>query len=145
MKYQPEFTWDEMTGEAMCILKDDKNRIFVGTAQCHPSDYDMASERTGCELAFRRAKLEYLRTIRDAELKPALAALQHLYASMVHSTHFEANSYEARTIRKHIHQIKFDLATTKEMIASEYQGISEYIAGKDKIYQHIRAKKIGQN
>ena len=64
---------------------------------------------------------------------------------MVHSTHFEANSYEARTIRKHIHQIKFDLATTKEMIASEYQGISEYIAGKDKIYQHIRAKKIGQN
>ena len=100
----------------------------------------MASERTGCELAFRRAKLEYFRTIRDAELKPALAALEHLYASMVHSTHFEANSYEARTIRKHIHQIKFDLTTIKEMIASEYQGITDYIKGKDKVYQRIRNK-----
>ena len=140
MKYQPEFTWNEMTGESTCVLTDDKNRVFVGTAQCHPNDYDMASERTGCELAFRRAKLEYFRTIRDAELKPALAALEHLYASMVHSTHFEANSYEARTIRKHIHQIKFDLTTIKEMIASEYQGITDYIKGKDKVYQRIRNK-----
>lgn len=146
MKYQPEFSWDEMTGEATCILTDDKNRVYVGTAQCHPNDYDMASERTGCELAFRRAKLEYLRTVRDAEIKPALAALEHLYACMVHSTHFEANSYEARTIRKHIHQTKFDLTTIKEMIASEYQGITDYIKGKEKVYQRIRSQEhSGQN
>lgn len=146
MKYQPEFSWDEMTGEATCILTDDKNRVFTGTAQCHPNDYDMASERTGCELAFRRAKLEYLRTVRDAEIKPALAALEHLYACMVHSTHFEANSYEARMIRKHIHQTKFDLTTIKEMIASEYQGITDYIKGKEKVYQRIRSQEhSGQN
>ena len=140
MKYKPKFSWHPDNGTAICVLKDDKGRVFVGEAFCNPEDSDMMSERTGCELAFRRAKLEYLRTIRDAELKPALAALKHLYACMVHSTHFEANSYESRTIRKHIHQIEFDLATTKEMIANEYQGISDYIKGKDKVYQRIRNK-----
>ena len=140
MKYQPEFSWDEATGEAVCILVDDKNRTFIGQAYCHPNDIDMMSERTGCELAFRRAKLQYLRTVRDAEIKPALEALEHLYACMVHSTHFEANSYEARTIRKHIRQTKFDLATTKEMIANEYQEITDYIQGKDRIYIRIRQK-----
>ena len=138
--HKPEFSWDETTGNAVCILVDEKNRTFIGEACCHPNDIDMMSERTGCELAFRRAKLQYLRTIRDAEIKPALAALEHLYASMIHSTHFESNSYEAKTIRKHIHQTKFDLTTIKEMIAYEYQGITDYIKGKDKIYQRLRNK-----
>lgn len=144
-KYEPEFSWDEESGSAICVLTDKKNRIFVGEATCHEHDADMKSERTGCELAFRRAKLQYLRTVRDADIKPALAALQHLYGCMAHSTNFEANSYEARTIRKHIHQTEFELATIKEMIASEYQGITDYIKGKDKVYQRIRSKKNGQN
>lgn len=101
-KYDPEFSWDAESGTAICILTDEKGRTFIGEATCHPNDEDMMSERTGCELAFRRAKLQYLRTVRDAEIKPALFALEHLYASMVHSTHFEAKSYESRTIRKHI-------------------------------------------
>ena len=144
-KYKPEFTWDDENKIAVCILTDDKNRTFIGEATCHTNDMDFASERTGCELAFRRAKLQYLRTVRDADLKPALGALEHLYASMVHSTHFDANSYEAKTIRKHIRQIRFDLDTIKEMIAYEYQGITDYIKGKDKIYQRLRAKDNGQN
>lgn len=57
MKYKPEWSWDEESKTAVCILRDDKGRIFVGEATCHPNDYDMSSERTGCELAFRRAKL----------------------------------------------------------------------------------------
>lgn len=56
-KYTPEFTWDEESGSAICIIKDEKNRVFIGEAICHPDDQDMISERTGCELAFRRAKL----------------------------------------------------------------------------------------
>ncbi len=142
---QPDFSWDEENKIAVCIITDEKGRVFVGESTCHPEDYDMASERTGCELAYRRAKLEYLRTVRDADIKPALAALQHLYACMVHSTHFEVNSYEARTIRKHIRQTEFDLTTIKEMIAYEYQGITAYIKGKDKLYQRIRSKENGQN
>ena len=141
MKYkEPNFSWDEASGVATCVLTDDKGRVFVGEATCHPGDSDMISERTGCELAFRRAKIEYFRAVRDADLKPALAALQHLYGCMAHSTKFSANSYEARTIRKHIYQIKFELTTIKEMIAHEYQGITEYIKGKDRIYKRIRLR-----
>ena len=70
--YKPEFSWEEETGVAICVLTDEKGRVFVGEATCHSQDTDMKSERTGCELAFRRAKLQYLRTIRDSELKPAL-------------------------------------------------------------------------
>ena len=140
MNYTPDFSWHPESGTAICVLKDYKGRTFVGEAMCHPDDLDMKSERTGCELAFRRAKLEYLRTVRDTELKPALKALKHLYGCMTHSTNFNANSYEARTIRKHIHQIAFELTTIKEEIAYEYQGITDYIKGKDRIYKHIRER-----
>ena len=140
MEYKPEFSWDTESGTAVCILTDDKHRTFIGEATCHTNDFDMMSERTGCELAFRRAKLSYWRTVRDSEIKPALEALKHLYACMAHSTKFEANSYEARTIRKHIHQITFELTTIKELIASEYQGITDYIKGKDAVYNRIRKK-----
>ena len=141
-KSKPEFTWDEENKIATCVLTDEKKRVFVGEASCHENDLDMASERTGCELAFRRAKLQYLRTVRDADIKPALKALKHLYGCMAHSTKFSAKSYEAKTIRKHIHQLEFELATIKEMIAYEYQGITDYIKGKEKIYIRLRN---GQN
>lgn len=141
MKYQPEFTWDEENKTATCVLTDDSGRIFIGEATCHPTDYDMSSERTGCELAFHRAKIQYLRAVRDNELKPALKALKHLYGSMTHSTHFEAKSYEARTMRKHIYQTTFDLTTIKEEIAYEYQWITDYIKGKERLYKSIRAKR----
>ena len=43
-------------------------------------------------------------------------------------------------MRKHIHQTTFDLATIKEEIAYEYQGITDYIKGKDRLYKHIRER-----
>ena len=144
-KYKPEFTWDEESRSAICIIKDEKDRVFIGEATCHPDDQDMMSERTGCELAFRRAKLQYLRAVRDAELKPALAALKQLYYSMKHSSNFDEFSYENRMLQRQIRLFEFDLTTVKEMIAYEYQGISDYIKGKDKVYKKIRNKQNGQN
>ena len=105
----------------------------------------MMSERTGCELAFRRAKLQYYRTVRDAELRPALGALKQLYYSMKHSSNFNEKSYENKMLQRQIRLTEFDLATANEMIAYEYQGITDYIKGKDKLYQKIRNKQIGQN
>ena len=73
MKNEPIFNWDAETGTAACILSDGK-KIFTGLAQCHPDDIDMASEKTGCEIAFKRAKINALREYRD-ELKASLKAL----------------------------------------------------------------------
>ena len=104
----------------------------------------MISERTGCELAFRRAKLQHLRAVRDCDLMPGLMALKQLYYSMKHSSKFNEFSYENKMLQRQIRLIEFDLTTIKEMIAYEYQGISDYIKGKDKLYQKIRNKQNGQ-
>ena len=80
MKNEPIFTWDEDKLMASCIITD-KNQTFIGIAQCHPEDSDMASEKTGCEIAFRRAKINALRYFRD-ELIITLKAYNQLYYSM---------------------------------------------------------------
>ena len=77
MKHEPIFNWDEDAGVASCILSDGE-KVFTGFAQCHPDDKDMSSEKTGCEIAFRRARINALRGYRD-ELKIKLKALNQLY------------------------------------------------------------------
>ena len=91
MKNEPIFSWDENTGLASCILSDGKN-VYTGIAQCHPEDMDMMSEKTGCEIAFKRAKIEALRAYRD-ELKIQYKTLKQLYHSMNMSYRFNENSY----------------------------------------------------
>ena len=136
-----EFEWNEELGAATCVLIDDKQRIVVGHAQCHDDDRDMISERTGCEIAYRRARIEHLRMVREAELKPALQALKQLYYSMKHSSHFNPKSYENKMLQRQIRLFEFDLATTKEIIASEQRFLKEYIQGKDKVHNRIRKAK----
>lgn len=100
----------------------------------------MKSEKTGCEIAFRRAKIHAIQDYRD-ELKTKLAALNQLYYSMKHSTHFNEKSYENKMLQRQIRTIKFDLETTKEIIATEYKNLKEYIDNKDTFYKKTRAKR----
>ena len=117
MKNMPIFNWDAESGIASCILSNGE-KVFTGFAHCHPDDVDMKGEKTGCEIALRRAKINALRGYRD-ELKTKLAALNQLYYSMNTSKRFNEKSYENKMLQRQIRQINFDLATTKEMIASE--------------------------
>ena len=80
MKHEPIFNWDEETGVASCILSDGE-KVYTGFAQCHPDDEDMKGQKTGCEIAFRRAKINALRGYRD-ELKTQLKALNQLFYSI---------------------------------------------------------------
>lgn len=144
MVKEPEFSWDPEEGVAICVLEDEKGRISIGQAECHEEDSDMMSEKTGCEIAFRRARMEQIRTIRDCDIKPALAALKQLYYSMKHSSQFNPKSYENRTLQRHIRSLEFDLATIKEMLAYEYQNLRDFIQDKEKFYQKARAIKRGR-
>lgn len=141
MSRVPEFHWDKDNGEAVCILIDEKKRRFVGTAYCHEDDRDMMSERTGCEIAYRRARIEQICAIRDCDIKPALAALKQLYFSMKHSKNFNPKSYENKMLQRHIRSLEFDLTTIKEMLAYEREELKDYIADKDKFYQKARSIK----
>lgn len=137
MKTEPMFSWDPDEGVATCILKY-KNQTFCGVAACHEEDKDMMSEKTGAEIAYRRATIDYLKYIRDMELKPALKALKQLYYTMKHSTHFNPKSYENSKLQRHIRMYEFDLETINEMIVDGRKNLKEYIDKKDEFYKKTR-------
>ena len=140
MKNEPRFIWDEEDGVATCILTDGKNQ-FVGEAICHDQDGDMKSEKTGCEIAAKRALIQYLTHIRDNELTPRLKALNQLYYNMKHSNHFNEKSYENKMLQRQIRMTKDDLATIKEELATTKQELNEYISKKEEFYQKVRKQR----
>ena len=139
MKNEPIFTWDENTGTASCILSDGE-KIFTGFANCHPEDDDMCSEKTGCEIALRRAKINALKDYRN-EVKVRLSALNQLYYSMNRSKYFNKKSYENKMLQRQIRLTNFDLDTVKEMIVSEQQSLKSYIDEKEKFYNKTRLRR----
>lgn len=98
MKNLPIFDWDNERGSAACVLTDGE-KVYTGFALCHPEDMDMAGEKTGCEIALRRAKINALRGYRD-ELKIQLKTLKQLYYSMNQSNSFNEKSYENRMLQR---------------------------------------------
>lgn len=144
MKNLPMFDWDNERGSASCLLTDGE-KVYTGFALCHPEDMDMAGEKTGCEIALRRAKINALRGYRD-ELKIQLKTLNQLYYSMNKSNKFNEKSYENKMLQRQINRINFDLTTTKEMIVSEKQELRDYLQQKEEFYTKIRRmRKKGQN
>lgn len=146
MKHEPIFSWDEETGIAYCLLTDYQSQFYSGMAQCHPDDIDMKSEKTGEEIAFKRAKISALRGYRD-ELKLKLKTLNELYYSINQSNKFNPKSYENKMLLRKIRMTTFDLATVKEMITVEQQSLKDLIQKKDKFYNKIREnrKKVNDN
>ena len=140
MKQEPIFNWDPEEGVASCIIKY-KNQTFCGVAMCHEEDKDMMSEKTGMEIAYRRATIDYLKYVRDMELKPALKALTHLYYTMKHSTHFNPKSYENSKLQRHIRMYEFDLETINELIVNERKNLKDYIDKKDEFYKKTRISR----
>ena len=141
MSKEPNFNWDEETRTMTCQISNPQGHIFIGTATCHEDDIDMMSQRTGAEIAFRRAKIEALRSVRDTDLKPRLAALNQLYYSMNQSSKFNEKSYENYMLQRQIRLIKFDLTTINEMIAYERESLKGLIESKDEFYKKVRARR----
>ena len=137
MKYEPALVYED--GIASCVLNDGE-KVFCGMATCHPDDRDMMNEKTGYEIAFRRAKIEYMRHYRDT-LKIQLKALKQLYYSMNQSKRFNPKSYENKMLQRQIHMIELDLTTAKEMLTNEKQRLNEYISEKDKFYVAVRRRR----
>ena len=136
MKYQPIFDWDAETSTAACVLTDGQH-YFTGTARCHEDDNDMCSQKTGEEIAYRRARIEYLKFYRDT-LKIQLDSLRQFYYSISHSKKFNSQSYEIKMLYRHIDRLKFDLNYAREIIVEERNSLKNYIDSKEKVYQKIR-------
>lgn len=139
------YEYDKDTRKASCIIED-KNIIGVGNAACHPTDEDIASERTGLCIAEDRAKIHFLQNKKEVKLKPALAALNHLYATMSHSKQFNEHSYEAKRIRKEIKNLQKEINQANCSIELIRARLRDYIDTKDKMARMYRVKnKIKEN
>lgn len=136
MKNEPKFLWDKEKRKATCILTDGE-RKYIGEAICHTDDEDMMNEKTGCEIAIRRAKIKALKE-KKRDLKLQLSSLNQLYYSMNRSKKFNPKSYENRMLQRQIQLINFDLETFKQMIVVEEQNLLTYLKEKEKFYKHIR-------
>ena len=139
MKNEPKFLWDKENRKATCILTDGE-RKYIGEAICHTDDEDMMNEKTGCEIAFRRARIKALQDQRRT-LKAQLGALNQYYYSMKHSKKFNKKSYENKMLQRQINLIKTDLDTFSSMIVDEQQSLRTYLSKKDDFYKHIRKNR----
>lgn len=136
---KPIFNWNPEDKIASCIITD-KEKIFYGTASCHPDDEDMMGEKTGCEIAFKRASIKLFRSYRD-ELKIELKTLEQLYYAMNRSKNFNKKSYETKMLLRAIRRTKNDLAEIKSILINEEQSLKSYIENKDKFYKRIRKNR----
>ena len=140
MKREPEFYFDENEGISYCAIGTKADDVFVGTAKCHPDDIDMESEKTGCEIAFKRAKIKLYQAYKN-EIEIKIKAIHDLYYSLNQSKSFNENSYESKMIQRQLRLLQFDLTTAKEIIATERKFLKEYIDSKENFYKRIRANR----
>lgn len=132
------YNYNEDTGIAFCTIYE-YGLEFMGAALCHPDDKDMKSERTGCEIANRRAYIHLLCHERDNIIAPQLKALKQLYYSINKSKNFNKKGYAEKALYRHVRMLEHDLTAIKAEIATERQSLKDYIEGKEKFYQRHRA------
>ena len=146
--YDIKYNWDLETYSATCTITHN-GLEFVGKANCHPEDRDLASTLTGEIIAEARATLLVLRHIRDNELKPQLKSLKQLYYSIKHSKKYNPKSYESYMLYRQIRLLEDELADIKEEIKYIKQELRDYIDLKEKGHQMIREhrarKELAEN
>ena len=139
-KKEPIYTWNQETGEATYTIYY-KNLTFTGKATCHPDDEDMKSQMMGLTIAESRATLNYLRHVRDNDLRPQLKSLKQLMYSMNHSKQYNRKSYEARMLYRHIQMLEEDLKNITEDISRIKYFLWRYMIEKEELHQVLREKR----
>lgn len=137
---EPIIIWNEKTGETVCELRSNFG-TFIGKAKCHEDDDDMKSRLTGAFIAQTRAEIKFFKAYIKYDLQPRLNALNEVYSSMVFSKEFNAFSYEAKRLRKHIFMTQNDIQFTKNAIKETQEGLVKFLAEKDAFYQRIRENR----
>ena len=143
---EPIYIWDEEHKIATCTIYDIDNHTHIGQAQCHEDDFDFCSEKTGMEIAYRRALIEGYKAYRYY-VKNSLKTLNQLYYTMKHSQKFNPKSYENKMLQRQIKQYEVDLEEINNTLLAEKLNLKMYIAEKDGFYKQIRAirKKKEEN
>lgn len=140
MQREPKFTFSKSSGLTRCILTDG-DKEFVGEAKCNSADKDFISEKIGCNIALFRAQIKYYQYVRKDILKVKLAALNQLYYSMKHSSHFNPDSYEAKMLRRQISHYEDDIAFFTKIIDDTKSQLSQYLSDMERSFCILKRSK----
>lgn len=100
----------------------------------------MCSEKTGQEIAYRRAEIELLQQCRS-DVKFELKSLKQLFYSINKSKYFNKKSYEGRAICRHVRIKEAELEGLTNAVTDRKKALKEFIDSKDEFYQAIRANR----
>lgn len=137
---EPIFNYNKHRGTTICTISDGQN-TFVGTAKCHPDDWDCVNEFTGCEIAERRCKIKILQHIKNNQIIPQIQAYEHLISTMISSKQLNPQSYEFKRIKAEYDNLLAQYTTIKEKIKNSQNELREYLANREKVNKFIRLKK----
>ena len=137
MSYNIKYTFDEESGSSLCLLETKHDGTFIGTAQCREEDRDMINEKTGCEIAYRRAKIKYVENKRD-KLANELAGLKKYYFTVCKSKYYNPDGYMETMLKKQIEMREEDLDYIKDTLAEYKYSLKDYMKRKGDFYDKIR-------
>lgn len=134
---EPICKWDADNGIAYCTIFDADGHAHEGKAVCAADDADMMNEKTGMEIAYRRAEIKAYKAYKY-KIKNKLEALNQLYYSMKHSKKFNPKSYENIMLQRQIRLCNDDLDTANNIISTAQLDLKIYIKAKDELYKQFR-------
>ena len=134
---EPICKWDADNGIAYCTIFDTDGHAHDGKAVCAADDADMMNEKTGMEIAYRRAEIKAYKAYKY-KIKNKLEALNQLYYSMKHSKKFNPKSYENIMLQRQIRLCNDDLDTANNIISTAQLDLKIYIKAKDELYKQFR-------
>lgn len=139
-KRKEEFDWNEARGICNCKITTSFGE-FLGTASCHIDDFDMKSQRTGEQIAYHKALIKMLKYERDCILIPQIKVLEHVQSITNMKKDADSHCHAVITLKRQLHNFKFELQLIREAIDGERIQLREYINKKEEMYQHIRSKE----
>lgn len=127
------------SGDTWCHLIY-KGQEFIGHTRCLPQDEDFQSENVGCFIAETRAIIKQLKYAKK-QLMPGLKALEDFEKTLKCCKNHDSDSFEARRLRKEIYLQKRKIDEINSAIKDEQDYLTQYIKGKDKLYNRLRSKQ----
>lgn len=129
------FEYQESSGIVICKITID-NRIYVGSARCHPDD--IYAKRVGEKLSYDRASIKYLREKRN-ELIMQLKGLRHLLSIYNQSSRVKKENYEYKMLSRQIVALENDIYEIKYVIDEIKEVDKQYVKNYTRIIQREKA------
>ena len=138
-----DYYFNPEDGSSLCTISFN-NRIFVGTAQCSENDKDMLSEKTGCEIAYRRASIYALKYEKDT-IKSELNGLKKYYYTVCRSKYYNKNGYMETMLKRQLAFQQNRLEEITNLLKYNQESLKDYLKNKEIFYKRIRKMRNGQD